>query len=564
MKKEIVYLNTIWMIMFVLTIAMIMFLSTNFETNITGNVILNLNQNNITIIFNNYDMILAGNFAYQLNTSSAIADNQIELSPLINQNDLISIGNPCDNTFSKKIMNFSNLPSDKTQCYDYINNNLSMNLGDYILKGVISPYNSSKIIVIFFAYNSETWNYAKRNFTNYEISSTTNIKGYVNLTQLNNLNCTSNWNEIKTPCNINDSLIIWYNDTNRCNSLAGIPTNKTINCDYDNNGIIGNISTITNENLVIQVYIDSNPMDISKIFNITKIITFNDENITRINFSYNFSKPLDLKNIFIKKQPSNGNRGYLIINGINESKTVTIDKLNSTSNSVCIKNSIITLISSILDNCDAIDETLLSCPGDEEEYICEIKNNKFVISGVEHSAIEEFFIENSSICNPSWNCSLWLNCTNNQQTRLCADFNHCNTLIGKPIEIQSCGPSCTSQWNCTSWTPEKCPKNQTQTRQCRDINNCAASTNKLPENQTCEYKSNSSVLIILIIILALIALIGAIYLLYSKRPTGGNVIIQKPQMPPSQPPQNYYLPNQQINPTQYLPIPEQKNSQSMD
>ena len=51
-------------------------------------------------------------------------------------------------------------------------------------------------------------------------------------------------------------------------------------------------------------------------------------------------------------------------------------------------------------------------------------------------------------CAESWSCSDWSACSNNQQTRTCADSNNCGTTKNKPSESQACSqPSATTQTN---------------------------------------------------------------------------------------------------------------------
>lgn len=41
-------------------------------------------------------------------------------------------------------------------------------------------------------------------------------------------------------------------------------------------------------------------------------------------------------------------------------------------------------------------------------------------------------------CTPSWQCTTWSDCINEQQTRACTDLNDCGTNEGKPPEVQTC------------------------------------------------------------------------------------------------------------------------------
>ena len=44
----------------------------------------------------------------------------------------------------------------------------------------------------------------------------------------------------------------------------------------------------------------------------------------------------------------------------------------------------------------------------------------------------------SGSCTESWSCGSWSTCTNNTQSRTCADANSCNTFVNQPALTQSC------------------------------------------------------------------------------------------------------------------------------
>jgi hypothetical protein len=377
-------------------------------------------------------------------------------------------------------------------------------------------------------------------------------------------NCTSNWTEIRNACTTDETLLAWYNDTNQC-ANATTPSNRTINCDYDNNKIIGNASSPDYNNLDLQIYINNSIANLSQIFANNQTVEFKEGNITRVTFNHDFATPLDLKNILIKKQPASSTIGYLIVNGINNSKTIAIDRLNSTSAAICVKEAEITAISSVSDECGEADEELVDCPGNHAGITCEVSGNNFIVSGLEHSAVEEYsqIQQDMIICNPNWNCSNWSSCTSNQQTRICTDINSCNVGTGKPSELQTC-ISCVPNWTCTSWKPTTCPKNKTQTKICLDKNNCGIIAGKPSESQPCEYKSSPLLFVIILLILLLIVGGIAIYFLYFNKKTKENVIIQKPEpraLPPPimQPviPQQYSRPPQPLSPVNAMPLPQE-------
>ena len=133
--------------------------------------------------------------------------------------------------------------------------------------------------------------------------------------------CTSNYTAINATCKEDDTIITWYNDTNSCPNTSP-PENITIDCDFNNNRIIGNQSNIDNNNLEVEIHSSSNPLNFSETKNGTELIEIKEGNIVRIEFNKNFDdNPLNLKNIKIEKQSSNTDFGYLIVEGITETKT---------------------------------------------------------------------------------------------------------------------------------------------------------------------------------------------------------------------------------------------------
>jgi len=94
-------------------------------------------------------------------------------------------------------------------------------------------------------------------------------------------------------------------------------------------------------------------------------------------------------------------------------------------------------------------------------------------------------------CTPSWNCTSWTSCYNNQQNRTCTDYNFCGTTSGRPVTTQSCtsNSSCTENWQCTSWS--SCSNGQ-QTKICTDYNFCGTTNNKPATTQSCTSNSNNT------------------------------------------------------------------------
>lgn len=329
--------------------------------------------------------------------------------------------------------------------------------------------------------------------------------------------CTPDWQPHNTTCDSDEKIIETLIDENFCGIPFKNEKNQNLDCDYDKNGIIGSLSNIDLSNINLDFKINESGLNLSKTYTNTQNIKILDGSKLKVQTSWNFATPLNLKNISIKKQPTSSDNGYLIINGIPASKTIYVDQKDNSTNSVCVKNMKINSISEIDSDCNGTSETLLPCPGSESGYICILSNNTFTISGLTNSAAEEF-LEPDSGCEPFFNCTNWGVCINNNQNRTCTDLNTC---LPNRFENQSCSifpppPSCTEKWNCTNWQPSTCPKNETQTKFCTDINNCGTIDLKPNTTQSCEYKQNKTWIIVILIavLIGLILIVAAIFVIY--------------------------------------------------
>ena len=341
--------------------------------------------------------------------------------------------------------------------------------------------------------------------------------------------CIPNYREIEGECQSDDVLFITYEDINNCEGIYNHPRPRRRDCDYNNFSIIGNNSQINTTNIVIQTTINAAALNTSNDYNETKLVQLKEGNIVRVEFSYNFSKePLNLKNIKIEKQPSGSKFGYLIVENINVAKKIVIDKINSSSSSVCIRDKQTSTITEISTKCENDDEIELNCPDEEEGYKCDIIENRFIISGLKSSGIRELFTTLSPPspprCVSSWNCTSWSICANSTQIRTCRDLNRCNPTNLTKIEKQICTsplPSqCVPDWICpeNEWTPEECPQNKTQLRKssCIDANRCNSTRGKPTDTRSCQYegKPSQNLLLIAIIVLSLFILTVMIIIIY--------------------------------------------------
>jgi uncharacterized integral membrane protein len=193
---------------------------------------------------------------------------------------------------------------------------------------------------------------------------------------------------------------------------------------------------------------------------------------TEVNFTDNF----DWTKIKLKKQENSSDRGYIIISGLNYTKNITIDKLHNNSGYVCIKDD------------DSTNEYILKCPGNISNFTCRIAGNKFIVTGLKHSAVIEY-IPVIPQCIPDWKCDDWSNIEKSCGYRTCADLHSCDNISSKPNESQKC-PICNPNWGCTNFLPEKCPKEKKQTRTCTDTNNCKTSKGEPSLEQSCKIETN--------------------------------------------------------------------------
>ncbi len=361
--------------------------------------------------------------------------------------------------------------------------------------------------------------------------------------------CQANWTIRSGSCDSGDNRAFWYIDSNDCRTLSGIPSNYTSPCDHDGNGIIGNLTELTS-NFNIRIFINNALANITHRYNETKTVELKDINNTvRVEFSWNFSAtPLNVRVIDVKKQSGSSSYGYLIVNGINVSKTIKVDIIGG-GNTVCVEDSFISSISDITTNCNGNNEKRIVCPGSNGSIDCDVTSNKFEISDLMHSAAKEITSsdddgdgdDDGDTCIVNWTCSGWSACVNSVQTRVCVDRNSCGVLTNKPNETQSCS-SCVSNWTYSSWTPSKCPKNETQTRIGTDTSNCASTKT---ESRTCTYESSSTWLIVLIVIIVSLLIIGiVIAIIYLLRK---NKTSRPPYQRPSPYPYQTQFPRERIN-----------------
>jgi len=181
---------------------------------------------------------------------------------------------------------------------------------------------------------------------------------------------------------------------------ALINLNLSITTDSDGDGtsdqidpLLGDITNVTSNLGSLNISIGG-INSTSGAFSGTKLVEFYSNNEKVITFDFDFdSKILNLSNLQITKQTS-PTEGSIVVKGMPSgvSKTVYIDRLTPSDNSVCIKDAEISNISEVSSSCDGTNEFKVECPGTNGGYTCSVEGSRFKVSGLQHSGVKEFYI----------------------------------------------------------------------------------------------------------------------------------------------------------------------------
>tara|TARA_Y100000310_G_scaffold345858_1_gene471574 strand:+ start:4848 stop:7985 length:3138 start_codon:yes stop_codon:yes gene_type:complete len=177
----------------------------------------------------------------------------------------------------------------------------------------------------------------------------------------------------------------------------GIPDH--MDPDADNDGVLDSEDSVVGDTEAIESNIENLGISIGGSSDLSQPITgqqniqIEDNGNTLLEFDFDFdSNNLELNNIEITKQPAEADQGMLVINGINlpegQTKTVFVDKINSTSEFICIKD--IEDVTSITQSCFGENEIPIYCDGQVYEgYTCTDLGNQLRVDGLKHSGIQE-------------------------------------------------------------------------------------------------------------------------------------------------------------------------------
>tara|TARA_Y100000034_G_scaffold44576_1_gene54730 strand:- start:20961 stop:24257 length:3297 start_codon:yes stop_codon:yes gene_type:complete len=183
-----------------------------------------------------------------------------------------------------------------------------------------------------------------------------------------------------------------------------------LDTDDDNDGLVdtndnvqGNSSSVTATSssgsagggsaLNLTVLIDNSTNLVQQFageYNLTMQI---DENLTIEAVTNTSLANINLYNVTISKQNTTYSRGFLIVKGLQVSgtKTVYVDDINASFNTLCVKDADINNLSQITPGCNGANERLVTCNGLDSVYNCSRINNntRYRITGLTHSAVHE-------------------------------------------------------------------------------------------------------------------------------------------------------------------------------
>ncbi len=215
----------------------------------------------------------------------------------------------------------------------------------------------------------------------------------------------------------------------------GDGTYDVLDTDDDNDGILdtidyltGNISSINatsssgggggGTSINVSLLINGSTNLIQTFENNINITIKIDANITVEVVTNITEQNINLYNLTLNKQNSSSSRGFLIVKGLTLStdvtKTVYVDDINASFNTVCVKDADVNNISQISAGCNGANERLVTCDGTDTTYNCSrVDNNtRYKITGLSHSAIYEQCADNDGDGYGA-SCPLGTDCNDN-------------------------------------------------------------------------------------------------------------------------------------------------------
>jgi len=190
----------------------------------------------------------------------------------------------------------------------------------------------------------------------------------------------------------------------------------------------GNVSDISHNFLDVRFDVDNSdnyyqffdsvlPVKLFEVrddFSLVERVTFD--------FSFDLGKWLRLNRLRVERQDNSSNIGRLFVAGLNltnERKKISVDKLNSSSDAVCIMDTNLVSMIELSSSCTAESETLVNCDGVVVDgYSCSIQSGYLEVTGLRHSLVEEYLeVCGNNRCDVSENCNVCASdcgsCSNN-------------------------------------------------------------------------------------------------------------------------------------------------------
>jgi hypothetical protein len=182
--------------------------------------------------------------------------------------------------------------------------------------------------------------------------------------------------------------------------------------DTDSDGITDDIDNLIGNELWINTTITginlkvAGSSNLSQIFSGTKQVVIYENSNPLIEFYWNFdAAKLYLGDITIIKQAAGATKGYIEIHGLNlgsGTKTVYLDDLNESLNSVCVIDTDAATVSEVSSSCSDSDETLVFCNGGlYVNFTCVDTGAWYKVTGLHHSAVQQTYTSTPPTTTPT-------------------------------------------------------------------------------------------------------------------------------------------------------------------
>lgn len=305
------------------------------------------------------------------------------------------------------------------------------------------------------------------------------------------------WQPMESACLGDDVREIYYVNAGSAEcDLTTILANTTKDADCDNDGFIGNESSIDFDNFEDgELWVDDKRFSQVGTVSGPELVEIKDDGQTVLEFEHDFDDgPLNLRGVSVAIQRDSTDYGFVVEDGIAGEKTMYIlDRASSDDDTLCYQESA-DRTNDINPECDNSGEDELECPGTDGDVECTIEGDYYKVTGLTGTGVWELTEPDTDNCTPDWaGCTAWGMCSSGLEYRQCSDLNGC--LTGQQQESRPCTttpgppqpplPNCTPDWDCTDY-PSTCPSDGIKRRTCTDLNSCGTSVGKPGETTRCD------------------------------------------------------------------------------